>query len=114
MTPFVGKDFNLTRAGIHADGLLKDEEIYNVFDTKLLLNRSAVVAVSNTSGLAGIAYWINAHYNLSDKDAVKKNDPLVKHVKGWVDDQYSNCRITSISDGELESVIENYKDYKQK
>ena len=23
----------MTRAGIHADGLLKDEEIYNVFDT---------------------------------------------------------------------------------
>ncbi|NIR03525.1 MAG: 2-isopropylmalate synthase, partial [Gemmatimonadales bacterium] len=27
--PFVGRDFNVTRAGIHADGLLKDEEIYN-------------------------------------------------------------------------------------
>ena len=25
MTPFVGKNFNVTRAGIHADGLLKDE-----------------------------------------------------------------------------------------
>jgi isopropylmalate/homocitrate/citramalate synthase len=28
-TPFVGRYFNATRAGIHADGLLKDEEIYN-------------------------------------------------------------------------------------
>ena len=27
MTPFVGKNFNVTKAGIHADGLLKDEEI---------------------------------------------------------------------------------------
>ena len=27
-TPFVGKNFNVTRAGIHADGLLKNEEIY--------------------------------------------------------------------------------------
>ena len=25
--PFVGKNFNVTRAGIHADGLLKNEEI---------------------------------------------------------------------------------------
>ena len=32
--PFVGRNFNVTRAGIHADGLLKDEEIYNIFDTK--------------------------------------------------------------------------------
>ena len=34
--PFVGRDFNVTRAGIHADGLLKDEEIYNIFDTTKL------------------------------------------------------------------------------
>ena len=33
-TPFVGKNFNVTRAGIHADGLLKNEEIYNIFDTE--------------------------------------------------------------------------------
>ena len=59
MTPFVGRNFNVTRAGIHADGLLKDEEIYNVFDTKKLLNRPASVQISKTSGLAGIAYWIN-------------------------------------------------------
>ncbi|MFP4053774.1 MAG: hypothetical protein ACLFV7_07920, partial [Phycisphaerae bacterium] len=31
--PLVGRDFNTTRAGIHADGLLKSEEIYSAFDT---------------------------------------------------------------------------------
>ena len=36
-TPFVGKNFNVTRAGIHADGLLKNEEIYNIFDTEKFL-----------------------------------------------------------------------------
>ena len=40
-TPFVGKNFNVTRAGIHADGLLKDAEIYTIFDTNKLLNRPA-------------------------------------------------------------------------
>lgn len=54
-TPFVGSNFNVTRAGIHADGLLKNEEIYNIFDTGKFLNRPPLVAVSNTSGLAGIA-----------------------------------------------------------
>ena len=39
MTPFVGRNFNLTRAGIHADGIMKDPEIYNIFDTELILNR---------------------------------------------------------------------------
>ena len=40
-TPFVGKNFNVTRAGVHADGLLKNEEIYNIFDTEKFLNRPA-------------------------------------------------------------------------
>lgn len=85
MTPFVGRNFNTTRAGIHADGLLKDEEIYNIFNTKKLLNRPAGVAVSKTSGLAGIAYWINENYGLEGVDALDKRDPLVAELKEWVD-----------------------------
>lgn len=65
-TPFVGKNFNVTRAGIHADGLLKNEEIYNVFDTGKFLNRPPLVAISNTSGLAGIAHWINTYFKLPE------------------------------------------------
>jgi len=49
--PLVGKDFNMTRAGIHADGLLKNEEIYNVFDTARLLNRPVSVAITDKSGV---------------------------------------------------------------
>ena len=52
-TPFVGRNFNSTRAGIHADGMLKNEEIYNIFDTtKILGFRPATVAVDSHSGLA--------------------------------------------------------------
>jgi isopropylmalate/homocitrate/citramalate synthase len=108
MTPFVGKNFNITRAGIHADGLLKDEEIYNIFDTTLLLKRTPAVAVSSTSGLAGIAFWINDHYNLPEERSLAKNDPLVQHVKSWVDQEYQTGRTTSISDEELLAVIQEY------
>lgn len=82
-TPFVGKAFNATRAGIHADGLLKDEEIYNVFDTQKILGKKPTVSISNTSGAAGIAYWINAYYSLSGENAVEKSDPVVKALKEW-------------------------------
>ena len=82
-TPFVGRNFNVTRAGIHADGLLKDEEIYNIFDTKRLLNRPASVMIGKTSGLAGIAYWINDNYDLTGDAAIAKNDPLVAQLKAW-------------------------------
>ncbi len=107
-TPFVGKNFNVTRAGIHADGLLKNEEIYNIFDTGKFLNRPALVAVSNTSGLAGIAHWINTYYRLDDEHKIEKTHPLVEKLKAWVDQEYADGRVTVISDNELMEKIEQY------
>lgn len=106
MTPFVGDNFNITRAGIHADGIMKDEEIYNIFDTGKILNRPAEVSVSNTSGLAGIAYWINHHYGLIGTEGeVSKHDALVEKVKAEVDIMYSDGRTTVMSDEELEAIL---------
>ena len=110
MTPFVGRNFNVTRAGIHADGLLKDEEIYNIFDTKKILNRSASVLIGKASGLAGIAYWINENYRLSHSEAVDKHDPLVIALKEWIDKEYEDGRQTALSNGELEEKIEELSD----
>ncbi len=106
MTPFVGRNFNVTKAGIHADGLLKDEEIYNIFDTRKILNRPASVMVSKTSGLAGIAYWINENYGLTDEERVDKRSPLVAAMKEWIDAEYENGRQTALSTEELEMKIE--------
>ena len=100
-TPFVGKYFNVTRAGIHADGLLKNEEIYNIFDTEKFLNRPVLCAVSNTSGLAGIAHWINSYFKLPEEVHYGKNDPLILSLKQWVDDEYAGGRVTVITDDEL-------------
>ncbi len=108
MTPFVGKYFNQTRAGIHADGLMKDEEIYNIFDTGSILNRPAGVSVNSTSGLAGIAYWINNTYRLKGDKAVTKHSELVTRIKEWVDEQYANDRQTVISDEELYDLVARY------
>ena len=105
MTPFVGESFNSTRAGIHADGLLKDQEIYSIFDTEKLLDRPATVQISKTSGLAGIAYWINVHYGLKGEQELKKNDPLVVAIKEWTDGLYEDGRQTVMSHGELEDKI---------
>ncbi len=104
MTPLVGRNFNVTKAGIHADGLLKDEEIYNVFDTKKLLNRPASVQIGKTSGLAGIAYWIDQNYDLEEK--IDKHDPLVLAMKQWIDKEYEDGRQTSLTNRELESKVQ--------
>ena len=111
-TPFVGKNFNVTRAGIHADGLLKNEEIYNVFDTGKFLNRPPLVAVSNTSGLAGIAHWINTYYHLKNEKQVDKNSILVVELKKWVDAEYESGRVTVLTDQELIREIERICDEK--
>ncbi len=106
MTPFVGKNFNVTKAGIHADGLLKDPEIYNIFDTEALLDRPPLVAVSNVSGLAGIACWINNYYRLVGENVVSKKDPFIAKMKEWIDKQYDEGRITVISDEEMVHLFE--------
>ena len=108
MTPFVGKNFNVTRAGIHADGLLKNEEIYNIFDTDKFLNRPVLCAVSNTSGLAGIAHWMNTFYRLKDDKMVTKKDLIVVKIKEWVDVLYEEGRVTVMTDDELDAQIKKF------
>ena len=111
MTPFVGSAFNLTRAGVHADGMMKDAEIYNIFDTEKILNRPAEVSISNTSGLAGIAYWINKHYKLSPEKQVGKQDWLVKTIKEEIDALYADGRTTVMGEEEMENLFcKHYKD----
>ena len=104
-TPFAGRNFNVTRAGIHADGLLKDEEVYNIFDTALLLGRPATVAVGSHSGLSGIAHWINGFFRLKGGKAIDKRHPLVEAVRNRVDALYAEGRNTVMGDEELELLV---------
>ena len=106
MTPFVGSAFNVTRAGVHADGLMKDEEIYTIFDTRKILNKPPTVQISKTSGLAGIAYWINQTYRLEGDDKLDKKSDIVVAMKEWVDTQYEDGRQTVMTDHELEEKLE--------
>ena len=106
MTPFVGKSFNSTRAGIHADGLMKDPEIYNIFDTECLLSRRPSVMIGKNSGLAGIAYWMNETYKLTGERAVDKHSPLVVELKKWIDKEYEGGRQTALAIHELEAAID--------
>jgi len=98
-TPFIGSDFNMTQAGIHADGLLKDEEIYNIFDTETLLKSPPGVAITSTSGTAGIAMWLS-RYVFTDQQ-IDKADSRTLKLKEWVDAQYKTGRVTTISTAEL-------------
>jgi isopropylmalate/homocitrate/citramalate synthase len=106
-TPFVGSEFNVTRAGIHADGILKDEEIYNIFDTEKILGRPIVVAVNEHSGHAGIAAWVNTYFRLKDLDKIGKKDERINLIKQWVDKEYQTGRSTVMKNEELELIVKN-------
>jgi len=95
--PLVGRDFNVTRAGIHADGLLKNEEIYNCFDTNKLLKRPIGVAITDKTGAAGIKHWVEAHYEIQ----IAKHDPRIVRIKDEIDAEYAADRVSSISDDEM-------------
>jgi len=99
--PLVGKDFNVTRAGIHADGLLKNEEIYNCFDTKKLLNRTVGVAITDKTGAAGVKHYVEARYQIE----IPKHDPRVVMIKDRIEAEYKADRVSAISDEEMKAWI---------
>lgn len=103
-TPFAGDSFNLTKAGIHADGLLKSADIYNSFDTRLILDSAPKVALNKNSGAAGIAYWLNSYYNPIEK--ITKEHPLVKHICDNIKKEYEDGkRLSDIKASEILSII---------
>ena len=106
--PFVGLGFNVTSAGVHADGLIKCEEIYNIFDTRKILNRPITTTITDKSGNAGIAFWINQRFNLEGSKIVDKRHPAISKIHKWVVEQYDAGRITSISPEEMEKKVQTY------
>ncbi len=112
MTPFAGSDFNITRAGIHIDGLLKSEEIYNIFDTTKILNRPISIAITDKSGASGIAYWLNQYLGLEGDQRIPKDHPALTKIKEWVDKEYETGRASAISNEEvLEQAQKHLPDY---
>ena len=105
--PFVGRDFNTTRAGIHAGGLRSDERIYNIFDTTALFGKPPRVSITDKSGVDGIALWVNDFLGLKGKDRLSKIK--VHKVARWVMDQYeSHERTSAITDEELEEQVKTH------
>lgn len=106
--PFVGSDFNATSAGVHLDGLSKNEEIYSSFDTRRVLNRTVTINITDKSGLAGISHWINSHFALTGKDRIEKTHPGVARVNKRLMKQYEEGRVTAMSDEEMEHLVRRY------
>jgi isopropylmalate/homocitrate/citramalate synthase len=106
--PLLGKAFNATSAGIHVDGALKNEEIYNIFDTTKILGRPPVVNITDKSGMAGIAHWINSMTELPKDEKVEKSHPAIAKVYDIITEQYDKGRVTAMSDKEMMALVKRY------
>ena len=106
--PLVGKDFNVTSAGIHADGLLKNEEIYNIFDTARILGRPPAISINDKSGVAGITHWLNRRLNLSGEAALDKRHPGIIKMHKAIMRKYEAGRSTTMSNRELENMARHH------
>jgi isopropylmalate/homocitrate/citramalate synthase len=106
--PFVGESFNATSAGIHADGIVKHEEIYNIFDTLKLLKRPVSIIITDKSGVSGIAYWVNTRLRLEGDRRLDKRHPGIMKIYKRVMREYEEGRNTSISNEELERWARRY------
>ncbi|MDL2259298.1 hypothetical protein LJB99_00260 [Deltaproteobacteria bacterium OttesenSCG-928-K17] len=106
--PLVGRDFNVTSAGIHADGLMKNEEIYNIFDTDLILGRPPAISINDKSGVAGVVHWLNSRLGLSGEQAMDKRHPGIIKMHKAIVKQYEGGRSTNMSSRELENLARHY------
>ena len=106
--PFVGRDFNATSAGVHADGLAKNEEIYNIFDTTRLLGRPVPITITDKTGRAGVAYWLNVNLKLPPEKQVSKKHPAVGKIYDAIVDLYEHGRTPSRSHEEMEALAQKF------
>ena len=106
--PFAGKDFNATSAGIHVDGLAKNEEIYKIFYTTKILNRSVPIIINDKAGRAGVAYWINQQFNLPPERQVSKKHPAVGQIHTRIMAAYEEGRNTSFSNKEIKNLVRRF------
>ena len=106
--PFIGSEFNATSAGIHVDGLAKNEEIYNIFDTTALLGRPVPIIINDKSGRAGIAYWINQTFNLPPERQFSKKHPATGLIYARIMKAYDEGRSTSFSNKEMNALVQRF------
>ncbi|OGS48852.1 MAG: 2-isopropylmalate synthase [Euryarchaeota archaeon RBG_16_68_13] len=102
--PITGRNFAMTRAGVHADGTLKNVEMYLPFDVEALLGVAPRAGVTPYSGTAGIAFWLQATYGSSGR-SFSKDDALVRRIHESVEGIFACGRTTSLSDREMEALV---------
>uniref|UniRef100_A0A7C1P1C7 2-isopropylmalate synthase n=1 Tax=Thermofilum pendens TaxID=2269 RepID=A0A7C1P1C7_THEPE len=104
--PVVGKNAFKTKAGIHADGILKNPEVYLPFDPVRVLGLPYSVAITPYSGRAAIVIWLRNHLGC---DHISKDDQRVEAVYKEVLDIFNRTgRVEPLTDDEMMAIARKY------
>jgi len=85
--------------------MIKDEEIYNPFDTTRLLNRPPGVAITDKSGAAGLLMWMQTH-RPAEAAGLDKRDPRLMRALDMVMRLYDDGRVIAIADEEVHEILD--------
>jgi citrate (Re)-synthase len=88
--------------------MMKDPEIYNIFDTEALLNRPVGVKINDKSGVAGLAFWVNQYLGFTADKQFDKKHPAIIDMAAWVEMQYRQGRTTAIASEEMIELLHTY------
>jgi hypothetical protein len=87
---------------------MKNEEIYNIFDTASILGRAPAIAINDNSGAAGLTLWLNQRLGLTGNQALDKRHPGIVKMAKAVGREYELGRSTNMSNRELEHLARHY------
>jgi isopropylmalate/homocitrate/citramalate synthase len=102
--PLVGDNFSVTRAGVHADGMIKNPEIYTSYDFKKILGTAPRSVVGRYSGTSGIAWKVNELLGLEREQWISKDDPRIHVIYEYISNLYGKGRVTAMSDSEMRKL----------
>jgi len=104
--PLVGRNAFRTKAGIHADGLLKNPEVYLPFNTHRVIGLPYTVAITPYSGRAAIVLWLK---NYLGYDGVSKEDPRVEAIYNEILEIFNRTgRSEPLTDQEMFTLVSKY------
>jgi isopropylmalate/homocitrate/citramalate synthase len=104
--PVVGRNAFRTKAGIHADGLLKNPEVYLPFDPVKVLGLPYSVAITPYSGRSAIVIWLKNYLGIN---SISKDDPRVVAIYNEVVELFNkNNRVEPLTDSEMFAIVRKY------
>ncbi|MEM1560476.1 MAG: 2-isopropylmalate synthase, partial [Ignisphaera sp.] len=101
-----GRNAFRTKAGIHADGLLKNPEVYLPFDPIKVVGIPYSVAITPYSGRSAVLLWLRNYLGLNH---LSKDDPRINYIYNEIVELYNRSgRTEPLTDGEMFLIVGKY------